>query len=172
MSNIARYMEAIDHQITGGAKHEWDCYPNARFIDSETDLVHVGAIVDARADVIYEVYFNLADYSGSPYRWTNPEFREDKMLEAERRGITFENMLGDEPYVELEKLDDILDKIFLAARGLEFDTRVEVDVELSEADQLALFRMAHERDITFNEFLNEVLSLYVDGTKKMTTPGE
>lgn len=166
MSNdVARYLESIDHQITSGAKYEWSCYPNARFIDSETDFVHASAVADARTGTIYEARFNLANYLGSEYRWMNPDWRDAHDQEAISRNIDLERSEDSQPLVELDNLDDLLDKLFLASRGLEFDERVDVVIELTDAQQLELFRLAHAQDVSFNEFIGQVLRLYMEGTQ-------
>jgi hypothetical protein len=42
------------------------------------------------------------------------------------------------------------------------DNRVEIQLDLSDTDLLALFKMAHEADITFNEFVERVLTEYLE----------
>ena len=41
--------------------------------------------------------------------------------------------------------------------GEDYDTRVSVTIDLSDADMLTLMKMAHDRDITFNQLVEEVL---------------
>lgn len=36
--------------------------------------------------------------------------------------------------------------------------KVDIDIELSDEDFLILAKMAHERDITFNQLVEEILS--------------
>lgn len=40
----------------------------------------------------------------------------------------------------------------------EEDTRVSIELELTEAEQFILMKMAHYRDITLNELIEEVIS--------------
>lgn len=42
------------------------------------------------------------------------------------------------------------------------DNRVEIQLDLSDTELLALFKMAHEADITFNEFVERVLTEYLE----------
>ena len=41
--------------------------------------------------------------------------------------------------------------------GEEYDTRVSIPIDLPEEELMVLFKMAHERDMTFNDFVEQVL---------------
>jgi len=41
-----------------------------------------------------------------------------------------------------------------------------VDIEMEDGDLLILFKMAHERDITFNQLINEILRHHLDAVVK------
>lgn len=45
------------------------------------------------------------------------------------------------------------------------DKWVEVQLDLTDAELLVLFKMAHERDMTFNKFVNYVLEQYLNESK-------
>ncbi len=42
------------------------------------------------------------------------------------------------------------------------DNRVEVPLELTDQELLVLFKMAHEKDMTFNDFVEHVLTEYLE----------
>jgi hypothetical protein len=42
------------------------------------------------------------------------------------------------------------------------DNRVEILLDLSDAELLVLFKMAHEKDMTFNDFVEHVLREYLE----------
>jgi hypothetical protein len=42
------------------------------------------------------------------------------------------------------------------------DNRVEILLDLSDQELLVLFKMAHERDMTFNDFVEHVLTEYLE----------
>jgi hypothetical protein len=42
------------------------------------------------------------------------------------------------------------------------DNRVEILLDLSDAELLVLFKMAHEKDMTFNNFVEHVLREYLE----------
>lgn len=42
------------------------------------------------------------------------------------------------------------------------DKWVEIQLDLTDEELLVLFKMAHEQDITFNQFVTKVLQEYID----------
>mgnify|MGYP007059736783 CR=1 FL=1 len=42
------------------------------------------------------------------------------------------------------------------------DNRVEVALDLTDAELLVLFKMAHEKDMTFNNFVEQVLQDFLE----------
>jgi hypothetical protein len=42
------------------------------------------------------------------------------------------------------------------------DNRVEILLDLSDTELLVLFKMAHEKDMTFNDFVEHVLREYLE----------
>ena len=42
------------------------------------------------------------------------------------------------------------------------DNRVEILLDLSDAELLVLFKLAHEKDMTFNDFVEHVLKEYLE----------
>jgi len=42
------------------------------------------------------------------------------------------------------------------------DNRVEIQLDLSDTELLALFKMAHEADVTFNKFVEQVLTEFLE----------
>jgi hypothetical protein len=45
------------------------------------------------------------------------------------------------------------------------DGKVDIPVDLSDAEFLSIAKMAHERDITFNEMVEAILWNYINETK-------
>ena len=63
----------------------------------------------------------------------------------------------DVDYVDLETNDDWLEKAEAIFAGEDYDTRVQVPVDFSDEDLLEYMKMAHDMDITFNEFVERAL---------------
>lgn len=148
---------ALDYAITGGSEYGWSCYPNARYVDFESNpLVDVSAVICTDRSTIYEV--TVCQKKGDTcYRWMNPAYRKEHDDEASVRNVSPNTAYDDVNWIDLETPEDFLTKMSAMLAGEEFDSRIEVPIELSDAEFTALARMAHERDITFNEMVVEIL---------------
>jgi collagenase-like PrtC family protease len=51
----------------------------------------------------------------------------------------------------------MLEKATAIATGKEYDTRVKISLEFSNEELLEYMMMAHEMDVTFNEFVTQAL---------------
>jgi hypothetical protein len=63
----------------------------------------------------------------------------------------------DVDYVDLETDDDWLEKAEAIFNQEDYDTRVQVPVDFSDEDLLQYMKMAHDMDITFNQFVERAL---------------
>jgi hypothetical protein len=87
----------------------------------------------------------------------NPKNKEKHRREAEARGVNLNEAWDDVEYVDLEVLDDFIQKCLAIKAGEEYDIRVQVPVDFSDEDLLKYMKMAHDRDMTFNEFVEDAL---------------
>jgi hypothetical protein len=87
----------------------------------------------------------------------NPKFQEKHRKEAEARGVNLNEAWDDVDYIELDVLDDFIQKALAIRAGESYDTRVQVQVDFSDEDLLQYMKIAHERDITFNELVEDAL---------------
>lgn len=60
-------------------------------------------------------------------------------------------------YVDLEEDDDFIQKALSIKAGEDYDTRVSVPIDLPDDVAFELMKRAHDRDITFNQMVEEVL---------------
>jgi hypothetical protein len=58
----------------------------------------------------------------------------------------------------LEVADDFIQKCLAIRAGEDYDTRVQITVDFSDEDLLKYMKLAHERDITFNELVVQALT--------------
>jgi hypothetical protein len=63
----------------------------------------------------------------------------------------------DVDYVDLEVDDDFIQKCLSIKEGEDYDTRVSVPLELDNDEMFELMKMAHEQDLTLNEFVEQLL---------------
>ena len=91
------------------------------------------------------------------YRWTSPSWQNAYNEEAKHRGVRSLEAWDEVDYVELESIDDFFEKGQAIYLGEDYDTRVSIPLDIPEEDLMLLFRAAHERDLTFNQFVEEAL---------------
>lgn len=158
--------EALDHAITGGAEYLWNCFPDARTLDYETEHGHASVTYSTESQEVYEASAESKN-SERPYRWLNPNYKSAYEAESEKRGFTDHAIAWDDvKWIDLETEDDFLDKAQGVCSGTWFDERVQVPVEMSDAEFIQLAKMAHARDITFNDMVTEVLKLAIERLQK------
>jgi len=162
MITLKEWMELVDYKITEGSDYGWGCYgPNSYTLDSWNGVHGKGGYsfsitFSTKSQKIYEV--SMCDYTNDrAYRMINPKFQEKHRKEAEMRDVNLNEAWDDVDYVDLDVLDDFIQKALAIRAGESYDTRVQVQVDFSDEDLLQYMKMAHERDITFNELVEDAL---------------
>lgn len=158
MASLKEFLEATNYNITGGSDYGWQCFgPNARYLDC--DIEHkfsTNCIFDSVTKTVYTI--EAWDYDNNrEYRWINPEYREVLKAECEERECLFEESSDGRKFIDLEVDEDILEKITAMHRGEDYDTRVKVPVDFSDEELLKYMKLAHEMDMTFNQFVELAL---------------
>ena len=160
MISLKEWMELVEYRITEGSDYGWQCYGHdAHSLDSwdgEHDGVSFSIIFDTKTQVVYEVQAH--DYTNNrAYRRINPDFLAAYTAEAEQRATWMSQAWDDVAYVDLETDDDWIQKAQAIFNYEDYDTRVEVPVDFSDEDLLQYMKMAHDMDITFNQFVERAL---------------
>lgn len=157
MLNLKEWMEIVDYRITEGSKYCWSCYgPNAYTLDVNDEGGYSFSIIfDTKSQKVYEV--SVHDYTNDrAYRMINPENVDKHNKEAEHKSLA--NQAWDDiDYVDLDVVDDFIQKCLAIRAGETYDTRVQIEVDFSEEELLQYMKIAHERDITFNELVQDAL---------------
>ena len=155
-------MELVDYKITEGDTYGWQCYgPNAYQLNSWNGFHVVGGynfsiVFSTKSQKVYEV--SMCDYTNDrAYRMINPKFQEKHRKEAESRNVNLNEAWDDVDYVELDVVDDFIQKALAIRAGEDYDTRVQVEVDFSDEELLQYMKLAHQRDMTFNELVEEAL---------------
>jgi len=152
----------LNYKITGGSEYQWFCYPNARFLNFESKHADVSVVFNTSDQTVYEITTDSKLNKNNSYRWIDPGYIDGYYQEAKDKGINpavaYDNVL----YFDLETENDIIEKATAIFHGLTFDTRVEMELTLDDETLLAIARGAHERDITINKFIEEVLQTFIE----------
>ena len=159
---MKEWMELVDYKITEGSDYGWQCYgPNAYCLDSWNGVHGVGGysfsiVFSTKTQKVYEV--SMCDYTNDrAYRMIAENKREKHRKEAEHKSVLANQAWDDVDYVDLDVVSDFMEKAIAIQSGKDYDTRVSVPVDFSDEELLQYMKMAHEHDMTFNEFVEEAL---------------
>jgi len=162
MINLKEWMELVDYKITEGSDYGWSCYgPNSFTLDSWNGVHGKGGysfsiVFSTKSQKVYEV--SMCDYTNDrAYRMIAKNKQDKHRQEAEDRNVNLNEAWDDVDYVDLDVVDDFIQKALAIRAGEVYDTRVQVEVDFSDEDLLQYMKIAHERDITFNELVEEAL---------------
>jgi Arc/MetJ family transcription regulator len=87
------------------------------------------------------------------------------MMEVANRGVE-DVAWEDVAYVDLECDDDFMQKALAIAAGEDYDTRVSMPIDFTDEQLLKYMKLAHERDMTFNQFVEEALREAIEDYKR------
>ena len=159
--SMQRFMETINYRVTEGSDYCWKCFgSNAYRLDSwngEQNGHTVGILFDTKTQETYQL--EACDYKNNrAYRWTNPAYKKAHDEEGMIQAPGLENQAWDDvDYVDLEVLEDFIAKAEAIRDGRDYDERVTMPIDISDEDFAQIARMAHDRDITFNQMVEHIL---------------
>jgi hypothetical protein len=162
MITMKEWMELVDYKITEGSEYGWGCYgPNSYTLDSWNGVHGTGGysfsiVFSTKSQKVYEV--SMCDYTNNrAYRMIAENKQEKHRKEAEHKSVLANQAWDDVDYVDLDVDDDFFQKALAIKDGESYDTRVQVPVDFSDEELLQYMKIAHERDITFNELVEDAL---------------
>ena len=171
MITIKEWMELVDYKITEGSDYGWQCYgPNAYTLDSWNGVHGKGGysfsiVFSTKTQKIYEV--SVCDYTNDrAYRMIAENKREKHSKEARSKSVLANQAWDDVDYVDLEVDDDFIQKALAIKAGEPYSTDVSVPLDLPDDLLLFAFRAAHEENMTFNAWMNQMLKSFVDKVDK------
>lgn len=161
--NFARFCELTQHNLTEVSRFLWPCFgENAHhfsYWNEDHDGFSIGTIV--RLDGMTVELLEVCDYAGNrAYRWFNPATgaRDAYMKSAVANNGNERNQAWDDvDYVDLEVLEDFIAKAEAIRDGRDYDQRVTMPIDISDEDFARIAKLAHNRDITFNQMVEHIL---------------
>ena len=170
MITMKEWMELVDYKITEGSDYGWQCYgPNAYCLDSWNGVHGAGGysfsiVFSTKTQKVYEV--SVCDYTNDrAYRMIAENKRKKHKEEAFLRNVNLNEAWDDVDYTELEVVDDFIQKCLAIKAGEQYDTRVEVPLTLDNDQLFLLMHLAHEKDLTLNEFVEDILTDIINSNK-------
>lgn len=165
--NLEKSNTLFKHQIVDGSEFLWRCYPTARYLDYENEYAHAGVIFDTTNGRIYEATVNPHDDENVAYRWLNPDTKDAHASESAQRGIDFNIAWDNTRWTDLELWDDFAEKAGAIWENRQYDRRIQVPLDLSDEEFMHLARMAHERDMTLNRFVEQILEAAINNAQEL-----
>lgn len=171
MITLKDFLEVIDYRITGGYEYQWSCFGSTAHglestsIDLDNDNEYAVSIVfDTRNQTVYTA--EVHDYARQrSYRLINPQFYEAYKREAVRREGCIDNAYDGVKFTDLEVGDDWLVKARAIIAGQSYDDRVKIPIDLADDEMFKLMKLAHERDITLNQLVAEILEKQIQNSQ-------
>lgn len=168
---LSQINEAMDHKITSGSEYTWQCWDDARYLDYESEFAHVSVVYNAKTQSIYQAEVSIKPEMWStnmrPYRWLDPSTKAAYVAEADKRGINANQAWDNTEWIDLETEEDFIEKATAIFNGDgEFDTRIQVPLDLDDELLFDLMKKAHEKDITLNKMVELVLQAAIDLHRK------
>jgi len=168
MITMKEWMEVVGYRITEGSDYTWECFGTHAYTLDSWNGDHNGhsfsITFDTKTQEVFEVMAH--DYLHSrAYRMINPDYAKKHKKECKRRDCNLDEAWEDVNYVDLDVDDDFIQKALAIKAGEDYDTRVSVPVEFSDEELLRYMKIAHDRDITFNQLVEEALKQAIDEFK-------
>lgn len=154
------FMEVVKYHITEGDNYGWSCYGSNAFSmtswNGNQDDNSANIVFDTATQVVYEM--SACDYNRNrAYRWINPKYRDAHAKEAATYSSDPNEAWDDVKFIDLDVIDDVIEKCTAIINNENYDTKIKINLELSESELFQLFCIAHERDITLNQLVEEIL---------------
>jgi len=171
MITMKEWMELVDYKITEGSDYGWQCYgPNAYRLDSWNGVHGAGGysfsiLFSTKTQKVYEV--SVCDYTNNrAYRMIAENKQAKHREEAKSRDVNLNEAWDDVDYVDLEVDDDFIQKCLAIKSGEDYSTDVSIPIDLPDDVLMYAFKQAHEKNMTFNDFVNQVLRDFIDKVNK------
>ena len=157
------FMEIANYDIDEAWKYQWSCYGSTAFgldagnVDgSEGHEYAISIVFDIVTQTVYEM--SAFDYDNDrAYRYINPDYVEAHNAESSQRGLDSKRAWEGTDYIELEVPEDIIEKARAISLGEDYDTRISIGLDLEESEIFFLMKLAHENDMTLNDYVEKLV---------------
>lgn len=156
-------MEIVDYRVTEGSEYTWRCFGDEAkpyslsAWNGEQDGWSFNITFDTGTQEVYMV--EACDYKHQrAYRRINPDFEKAYRNYASKENPEYMDQAWDDVnYTDLEVDDDWIQKSLAIKAGEDYDTKVSIPLDIPDDELLRFMLAAHERDMTFNQFVEEAL---------------
>lgn len=146
MITMKEWMELVDYRITEGG----DFYSN---VDG---LYHISSWNGEQDGYSFDIVFSPG--TQDVFMVEANDFKNNRAYRIKHPSLVLGNVAWDDTkYIDLESDDDFIQKSLAIKAGEEYDTRVSIPIELPDDELFTLMKMAHDRDITFNQLVEQAI---------------
>jgi hypothetical protein len=170
MITLQQFLETIEYKITEGDSYGWTCFgPNSHQLGSWNGIHGAGGwsaniVFSTKSQKVYCV--EVCDYTNDrAYRLINPKYRDKYDQEVKQRGSQADQAWDDVDYTDLETDADFTEKAQAIVAVQDYDTRISVPVDFTDEEILKYAMLAHEKDITLNQFIEQALRDFMEHHK-------
>lgn len=174
MINYYDFLQLINNEETTHEKYHYSCYgPNVAIEEwwnqkYEDGGCSISVVYDTRSFTVYEM--EAWDYQANrEYRWINPLYREAYNQKYRDSTLDVSYSIDGREFIDLEVSKDILEKATAMFQGKEYDTRIMIPVDLPDDVMFNIMKMAHEADMTLNQFVEQVVRADLERRNKELT---
>ena len=171
--NIEKWMKAVQFNVSEGWTYGWDCFSKNTHALSATSNDWESTLIfdrDTKEVFLCEV-LDMKNARSYRYFFTEEHQKAHKAY-IERLSSAFKDVdHNDKPWITLDVEEDFFDKLTSIVKGEEYDPRVELPLDLTDAEFLILAKKAHEADMTFNDYVARALEQAIDMLKANSTQG-
>ena len=156
---LESFLKAIDYKVTEGYEPQWDCFKGFYSLCSEKEDEYTASVYfnKSTSKVVVIEYWDYT--TDNYYRWVDRLFEPQYVEQHKQGGISYSTACDEAQWIDCFS-NDILDKISRAVKG-KSSNLVDFELELPDDDLFALMKLAHQRDLTLNQMINEVLELAI-----------
>ena len=160
-ATLKNWMEVVVYKITEGSEFGWSCFGyNAYSLDywsGEQYGYGMSIVFDRKTQEVYEV--QVCDYSEdkpAAYRYINPAYYQAYQNEVNSRNV-IDEAWEDVKWIDLELFEDWVEKATAIRDGIDYDKRILVPLTLEDEEFNMLSKLAHESDMTLNQYVEKIL---------------
>lgn len=162
MITLKDFLEVVNYRVTEGSEYLWEAFGRQAYSLSSWNGDQDGYSFNIVFDTVTQTVFivEACDYKNDrAYRRINPDWMENFKGNAldEEHSEYVDQAWDDVNFVDLESDDDWLIKARAIVAGKDYDERVSIPLDLPKDELFELMRLAHERDLTLNELVEEAL---------------
>ena len=163
MITIKDFMEIIEYKVSDGSKYQWNCYGSSAWTLTHEDYPRnttIFIVFDTDNQTVYEMQAWDGLYKRE-YRWINEEYVDEHTAECAERNVPVHQSIDDRKFIDLEVEEDMIEKAKAIFKGLDYDTRIQIQLDFSKDELYRLMHQAHEKDMSLNAYIEYVLKEYI-----------